>query len=467
MLFVKRLIPVFFLFLLSACSNQCEEQIIEIKLSAPDRNSLRVNADVELKQPLDVSIEYWIKGKEKQPSRTPVSTNKKHHRIVMTNLKPKQQYQYRVITKTSNCEAISKTYDFKTSDFPMWIQDFFKVYAPDPKVIPTTFKEGYMLIYRREIPGIIFIIDAKGAIRWYHQVDGTGFKTTHFTQNKTFLSILGNDEYPTSYGNEILEVSLNGDTLLHLKKGEKDFKQTIHHEIILNKQNQVVTLCVEQKVMDLSKYGGTRQDTVKSDGILVLDRNGKKVWSWKVFDELDPLKDKNLMRDKKDWMHANSLSFDKDGNYLISFYNNGQIWKLDAKTGKVIWKFGKDGDFKMPLGSTFDQGHSVHMNNQGNLMLFDNGTSKKLSRTLVFKLNESDKTSQLVTETKLPQEIYNDRMGSSYLVADTTILQCTSKRHTVVLTNFKGTFLWMLKSSIMPYRVEFIPKEKLAPYIEN
>jgi arylsulfate sulfotransferase len=39
--------------------------------------------------------------------------------------------------------------------------------------------------------------------------------------------------------------------------------------------------------MDLTSVGGTAKDTVKSDGILVLDRKGKKVWSWSVFDVLD------------------------------------------------------------------------------------------------------------------------------------------------------------------------------------
>lgn len=464
---IRTALALLCLSLFAACSNPCEQKVLEVKLSNPDRNSLKVHADVELSEALGLRIEYWIKGKEKQVFTTITSAPNKKHRLVMTNLLPKHQYEYKVITEDGGCRVESKVYSFATQDFPVWIQDFFKVTAPDQKILPEVFKKGFMLIYRREEPGIVFLINAKGEIKWYHQVNGTGFKTSHFTRNKTILSILGNEEYPTSYGNEILEISMNGDTLLHLKKGERDFKQTIHHEILLNRKDQVVSLCVEQKVFDLSKYGGGRQDTVKSDGIIVMDRKGRKIWSWSVFDELDPLKDKNIVKDRKDWMHANSLNYDKDGNYLISFYNNGQIWKIDAVSGKVIWKFGKDGDFKMPAGSTFDQGHAVHMNDEGNLMLFDNGTTKKMSRTLIFKLDEKRKNAELVTETKLPPEIYNDRMGSAYLIGEKSILQCTSKRHVVVLTNFAGTFLWMLNTSIMPYRVQFIPVEELEPFLVN
>ncbi|TDE12759.1 aryl-sulfate sulfotransferase [Dyadobacter psychrotolerans] len=461
----KGIIPLLFIWFLAACSTTGE--IETISMSAPDHNTLKVRIDVKTKNTQDVRIEYWQKGDSLQRFVSLVSKQTKDHRLMLTNLRPKKEYNYRIITSKDGSESKSKSYTFSTPGYPMWIQDFFKVTAPDSNVIPKVFKEGYILISRRETPGIIFILDQKGEIRWYHQVNGTGFKTVHFTQNQTLLSILGTEEYPTSYGNEILEVSMTGDTLLHLKKGEKDFKETIHHEIILNDKNQIVTLSVQKKIFDLSKIGGTKQDTVKSDGILVLDRKGKKVWSWSVFDELNPLDDKKILEEKKDWMHANSVSFDKDGNYLISFYNNGQIWKLDARSGKVIWKFGRGGDFVIPKEGIFDQGHAVHRNVNGELMLFDNGTSKQLSRTLAFKLDEAGKKSELTTNINLPVSIYTARMGSAYQVDRDAILQCSSKTNTVVLTNKAGRFLWMLKSSIMPYRAEFIKKEQLLPYIVN
>ena len=163
---------------------------------------------------------------------------------------------------------------------------------------------------------------------------------------------------------------LCGDTLLYLQKGQNDFKQTIHHEIFLNSKNQIVTLCNEERIYGLRSKGGLERDTVHGDGILVMDRQGRKVWKWTVFDAMDPLADENILKKKKDWMHANSVSFDKDGNYLISFYNNGQIWKIDAVSGKVMWKFGKQGDFKIPAWGGIDQAHSVHVNAQGRHYVF-------------------------------------------------------------------------------------------------
>jgi hypothetical protein len=64
---------------------------------------------------------------------------------------------------------------------------------------------------------------------------------------------------------------------------------------------------------------------VHGDGIIVLDRNGRTKWKWTTFDVLDPLKDTDIIKNKNDWMHANSISFDRDRNYLISFLNKDKF----------------------------------------------------------------------------------------------------------------------------------------------
>ncbi|WP_158267064.1 aryl-sulfate sulfotransferase [Chitinophaga niastensis] len=452
------------LLLLQACGNN-EGNITEIRLTSPGQNALKVRADIQCTDTVDAAVEYWQKGHEQQRYTTPLSKHRLSHSIILTNLLPTQSYEYRVLTGHGNDLSKSKVYSFNTSDFPMWMKDMFSVICPDSSVLPASFKKGYVMVSRREDPGVLVLINAKGNIVWYHQVQGTGFKVARFTDNNTFLTLLGGPSYETSYGDEILELSLTGDTLLDLKKGQQDFKQTIHHEILLNPKNELVTLCVEERIVDLSSKGGTKKDTVKGDGILVLNRQGKQVWKWTVFDALNPLDDKNILKEKKDWMHANCVTFDKDGNYLISFYNNGQIWKIDAHTGKRLWTLGKSGDFDMPVEAIFDQAHGIHINDKGDLMFFDNGVSKKISRTLSFKINENEKKAQLVINTKLPPENYNERMGSSYLINDTTLLQCATKRNTVILTNLQGRFLWLLKTGMSSYRAAFIPAEKLAPYI--
>ena len=347
----------------------------------------------------------------------------------------------------------------------MWLQDQFKYSCTQPELLPATFKEGFMLMNKRETPGLLYIVDTKGRLRWYHMVDGTGVKVAHFTADRTILSILGKSDEPTSYGSEILEINLAGDTLLHLKKGQGDLRYTIHHEVIKDKAGNIVTIYEDPRVMDLSRVGGGKADTVHGDGILILDKNGRKVWQWSVFDVCDPFADADLEKNKKDWMHANSLSFDTDGNYLLSFYNLGQVWKIDARSGKVLWKLGKGGTLHMPAADVFSQSHAVHIDPSGSLLLFDNGVERKQSGVFAYKIDTATGSAKVDWHINLPSDIYNDRMGSAYMIADSLVLCCCSKRHITVLANKKGQIIWTLDTAIPPYRVEFIPAEQLKPYL--
>jgi len=356
--------------------------------------------------------------------------------------------------------------DKKIFTYSTIIKDSFWIDCANLSLLPSVFQQGYVMLYQREEPGSIVLLDVKGNVVWSYQSVNTGFKVVRFTKNHSFLCLTGTKENELGYGNAIVELSLGGDTLLYLKKGQKDFQQTIHHEILLNSKNQVVTLCREERVLNLLSKGGSAKDTVVGDGIMVLDRQGHQIWKWSVFDKLDPLLDNSILKNKKDWMHANSIAFDEDSNYLVSFYNNGQIWKINSATGNVIWKFGNNGDFVIPANAVFDQAHAVNITSKGWLMFFDNGTNRKISRSLAFTLERNSKKAQPVLNVWLPPPLYTDRMGSSYLINDTSLLVCASKHKTVALTNLRGTFLWQLKTNrIASYRAEFIPKVMLAPYL--
>ncbi|MGX5817526.1 aryl-sulfate sulfotransferase [Chitinophaga lutea] len=344
---------------------------------------------------------------------------------------------------------------------PYWVQEALQLDCPAPEQLPAPFKDGYVLISRRDEPGMLYLVDHRGEVAWYHQVQGTGFKTAHFTEDQTILGILGTKDYATSYGNELLEVSLTGDTLLHLRKGQADFADNAHHEALIAPHRHIALLTSVQRTFDLRSKGGGPADTVKSDGILVLDRQGRKVWQWTVFDALDPLDDADIRQTRSDWMHANSLCYDRDGHFLISFYNNGQIWKINAHTGEVMWKFGRGGDFPLTGSAAFDMGHAVHRNASGDLMLFDNGVSRQQSQALAFDLDEQAHHAGLTFRVPLPAHLFNDRMGSAYLVGENHVLSCASKRNTVVLTDKRGMPVWTLRCAFIPYRAEFIPASAL------
>ena len=453
--------------LFMGCSNNGTKIIKEIKIGTHNNNELKIQLDVELIKEASVFAQYWpdsIGSKGKMSSL--ISSHGLYHSLVLCNIIPQTNYSFQIITIEGGVKSVSKIFNFHSRALPTWLEGEFKYACNNASLLPENFKAGLMLMNKRETPGILYLVDFKGRLRWYHMIDGTGFKVARFTSDTSIISILGKNDEPTSYGSEILEINLLGDTLLHLKKGQGDFKQTIHHEVFKKSKNEIVTLYVDERILDLSSIGGGKKDTVASDGILLMDRNGKKLWQWSVFDVMDPLKDTGLLRNKKDWTHANSLNYDKDGNFLISFYNNGQIWKIDAHTGKIIWKFGKGGTISKPLECDFTQSHAVHINPNGSMMFFDNGVEKKQSEVFAVKLNEEMKTSKIDLHIKLPIEIYNERMGSAYMVNDSMVLCCCSKKHITVLVNTKGVLIWTLNTGMPPYRVEFLKREQVAPFLQ-
>ncbi|ARS41268.1 hypothetical protein CA265_17045 [Sphingobacteriaceae bacterium GW460-11-11-14-LB5] len=465
MRYFLKLVALLLIFAFYGCYTS--DGIEEIKVGLHNNNVLKIQIDVTANTAVDAYVEYWPdKIANAQKESTALSKDKSSHKFVLCNIIPKTSYAYQIITVKNGAKKTSKTYTFVSNDLPEWLKDQFKAKSADDKLIPKELKNGLILVNKRYSPGMAYLVDYKGRLRWYHMIDNVGFKVINFTKDKTLLSILGGNDEPTSYGSQILEINLDGDTVLNLKKGQGDFKQTIHHEILKNQKGELVTLFVDQKITDLSHIGGSKQDTINGDGILVMDKKGKQIWKWSVFDSLDPFSDKSLLKTKKDWMHANSLNYDKDGNYIISFYNNGQIWKVDAKTGKVIWKFGKGGNIKMPAHTDFSQAHAVHINAEGNLMFFDNGIEKHRSGAYAFKLNEQTQSASLDMHIQLPPQIYNDRMGSAYMINKDNILCCSSKRHIVVLTDRKGILLWTMEASVPAYRGIFVTSEQLSPYLK-
>lgn len=439
--------------------------IKDIHIGLHNNNKLLIQIDIETTETAQVYGECWLDSLEEQKIISDTSVASQKQTIVFTNILSNTKYSFRLYTLEEGKKKESKVYHFQSEPLPSWLQEQFKATVPVPQYVPENFTQGFLVMNKRESPGFTYIVDTKGRLRWYNMADNTGIKVTHFTKDNTILSILGTNDDPTSYGREILEVNLTGDTLVHLKKGEGDLQYTIHHEIIKDNKNNLVTLYVDKRIMDLTSVGGDAKDTVAGDGILVLDNKGKKIWQWSVFDVVDPLKDTGIVRTKKDWMHANSVSFDTDGNYLMSFYNNGQIWKIDKTDGKVMWKFGKDGTFAMPADCQFSMAHAAHINSLGDLMFFNNGINKHQSEVYAVKLNEAAQTAQTNIHIKLPQEVYNDRMGSAYLVNDTTVLVCCSKRHISILTNKQGVLLWSLDTAIPPYRVEFVEGNQLKRWL--
>jgi hypothetical protein len=101
-----------------------------------------------------------------------------------------------------------------------------------------------------------------------------------------------------------------------------------------------------------------------------------------------------------DYFHINTIEVDRDGNFLVSARNTHTIYKINRKTGAVMWRLGgKRSDFELGKGVRFGWQHDVRRQADGTLTMFDNEAAPKLrkqSRGLVLRVDERHKTATVV-----------------------------------------------------------------------
>jgi hypothetical protein len=445
--------------------NQSNFSIKNYKVKEYYGNYPCLSITVSTKEKQKICVKYWVRGNEQKSITTQITDSAFEHSFTLKDVLPDTTYFFQFVLKKGESFISSDINSFKTSPLSLLIKNVFNYSCFDSSSIPSVFSSGMMLVNRRVAPGGIFLLDSKAKVLWKKNFQNLGVKVAHFTQDNTIISILGMNNEPTSYGSQIIELNEKGDTLTYLKKGMSDFKYSAHHEVFKNQNGNIVFLYVEKRPVDLSSIGGNKKDTICADGIQILNKKGKELWRWSALDVIDPLKEKDILKEKKDWMHANSLSIDKDGNYLLSFFNTGQVWKIDSKTGKLIWRFGKFGNIKFK-SEEFTQSHAFYNNKPGSYLFFDNGLEKKQSCVRSYRIDENKLLAYSIFNFNLPLEFFSDRMGSSYMINDSTILSCSSKSNSIVLTNIKGDILCEISTDISPYRAEFIEYNKAKLFLK-
>jgi hypothetical protein len=122
-----------------------------------------------------------------------------------------------------------------------------------------------------------------------------------------------------------------------------------------------------------------------------------------------------------DYVHLNSIDVDLDGNLLVSSRNTHTVYKIDRRSGEIIWRLGgKHSDFAMGAGATFAWQHDVRIHPGGTMTVFDNEGSPFLpggqSRAIVLAVDERQMTAKLVHEYRHPQPLAASSKGSVQLL---------------------------------------------------
>ena len=196
------------------------------------------------------------------------------------------------------------------------------------------------------------------------------------------------------------------------------------HEFKLLPNGHAILMAYDPEPVDMSLVvdGGDPNATVLGCIVQELDADKNVIFQWRSWDYI-PFADsyESLTTATVDYLHMNGVSVDLDGNYLISCRQLSQILKVDRSTGDVIWKLGgKQNDFSFLNENEanspdyFSYQHNISVLPNGNLTLFDNGNqhSPQHSRAVEYKIDEVNKTANMVWEYRHTPDIYSMAMGS-------------------------------------------------------
>lgn len=423
--------------------NGCIRQSLDPKISFRNNNVLLPTLEFSTSEETDAYVEYWPRDHRERMQRSGHSKGK-YHSITLMGVTPSTVYDYTI--HTSNPERVTNTLTFSTTQLPAGITELKK------QLIDTAQFNGYVLVRRLAPRGVDVMINNAGDIVWYHMYDSAVRRPFNWTSNNTILS-----EYDTA---RVVEYDLYGDVVFDLDLKKQNIPKMLHHDAVLDRKGHIVALTHDSSKLDLRKLGYGRDQYVRGDGVVVLTTSGKKVSEWNILDVYDP---RDYPKRKLDLTHslghANSLAIAPDGNYVISFRDFSQVWKINASDGSIMWKLGEGGDLKMDKEGYFLRQHAVSFNENGELMLFDNGERKirPESRVLAFDIDEQNRQAVLKTNVVLPRELSAEKMCSAVVISPGKYLVCTTKKNGIItVVNDKAEVLWRVDLSSPSYRAYYV-----------
>jgi hypothetical protein len=364
-------------------------------------------------------------------------------RIVLLGLLPFSTYTLAVQAWGRHHE-VSGMWGYVTGGLPPWVQA--------ASLAPTgTFSRGFTLVSPLAVipttdSAIAVAFDALGRIRWYRVFSVTGSvelkqqPNGHFTVALPLSTWLLEDRLvrasldsgssglrrhavPGGYDGtpmQYVELLPSGEIVHAYTAGEGEF--TDAHEMLMTGTTAHPVLHLfgyTRRPFDFSLLGGPAKAIGVGHQLIRESPPGVVQFKWDAWDHygiadwIEP----TGVHPPDDFDHPNSIDFDVDGNYILSFRNMGAIVKVDAQTGAIMWQLGgRRNQFQIrndPLGF-FSAQHSVRVLPNGHLLIYDNGSrhTPPHSRAVEYALDQTNKIATMVWEYEPQPAFFTTAFGS-------------------------------------------------------
>ncbi len=309
------------------------------------------------------------------------------------------------------------------------------------------------------------IHDRKGQLIWYERMPGVAAAVgdgpcQHFSYQPSTHSII-----MTECG-QVTEVALDGRILRSQNLGSIAPGWMAHHDVVRLANGNWLVLAARVDTVDKSSVGGSAAALVVAPGILEVNPAGALVWSWWAADHLDPLSSPapggawvpKIGAEAIDWLGANSLMQDGDGNPMLSFGGSSQVIKVVRNGGTVVWTTGVDGTIEVLPPDTFMHQHALRASRPGYYLSLDNQGLGTQTRAIEWWIDFSyfDPRMEISWQHVLPIADYSAADGNVDKLPSGNFVIGSGSGRTITEITSAGSVLWhaVLDSSL--YRAYWV-----------
>ncbi len=355
--------------------------------------------------------------------------------VLVLGLLPEADYTLTLEYVGAGETVKSTPFPYRTAALPAFLRNEVEIRVPSPG----TSSGGYILTNfpsRDATRHYIIAFDDRGRIRWYRYLPGIGAYGEQLP-NGNYITFVGSTTGYQRNEGYFVELSPAGTEVGRYQAPLPQF-YTDNHELLLTPAPgggfMTHYFSYDIRVTDTSQFfaGGRTDTNLAGHQLRRYKPNGELDFLWDAWDHFriddwieEPAVDRTLQ--DGDFDHPNSLTFDLDGNYIVSWRNMAEVTKIDSRTGAIIYRFGgNNNEFRIlndPLyvepppparPFAFCGQHSVQVLSNGNLLMFDNGLRHRprQSRAVEYRLDVAARTATMVWEFRHNPPLYTPFTGN-------------------------------------------------------
>ena len=304
---------------------------------------------------------------------------------------------------------------------------------PNGVSVPGDFTYIHPIVNLNPAPGYIFInnshsgsvrynviFDNDGSPIWYLRTGGED-RRDFKVQKNGWITMLVRSGFDFGQGHVAYDRNYRQVKTFHAVNGYA----TDEHELQVLENGGYLLLGVRGQTVDMRSYidGGKRNAGVSVTAIQEFTPNGELIFLWDALEQIDEYLPYLELDDPRSdgfrFPHMNAVDIDDDGHILLSCRHLSTVFKINRKTGEIIWRLGGEfSDFTFvndPLNGFRNQ-HDIRNLGGGHYTVFDNGNlhNPPVSRGVEYQLDMAKMTATLVWEYRNPPTMgYSHYMGNA------------------------------------------------------